>query len=103
VPDATFATPDLSTFCRLDELGLEVTGQRLGPDRAALACRVVDGDEADQVERFVAERPKQPYVFASHMVIPRAEPGRRMCIRVGRWRAVRAMTYMVIRNPGESE
>ncbi len=35
--DATFACPDLTTFCRLDELGLEVTGQRLEPDRAVLA------------------------------------------------------------------
>jgi len=31
---ATFATPDLTTFCRLDELGLEVVGQHLAPDRA---------------------------------------------------------------------
>jgi transposase len=31
-------------FCRLDELGLEVTGQRLEPDRAVLACRVVEPD-----------------------------------------------------------
>jgi len=45
VPDATFACPDLTTFCRLDELGLEVTGQRLEPDRAVLACRVVDPDQ----------------------------------------------------------
>src|SRR4051812_25602695 len=37
--------PDLTTFCRLDELGLEVTGQRLEPDRAVLACRVVDPDQ----------------------------------------------------------
>jgi hypothetical protein len=29
VPDATFACPDLTTLCRLDEVGLEVTGQRL--------------------------------------------------------------------------
>ena len=36
VPDATFACPDLTTFCRLDELGLEVTGQRVEPDRALL-------------------------------------------------------------------
>ena len=43
--DATFACPDLTTFCRLDELGLEVTGQRLGPDRAVLACRVVEADQ----------------------------------------------------------
>jgi len=44
VPDATFTCPDLTTFCRLDELGLEVVGQRLEPDRAVLACRVVDPD-----------------------------------------------------------
>ena len=43
--DATFARPDLSTFARLDELGLEVVGQRLEPDRAVLACRVVEPDE----------------------------------------------------------
>jgi transposase len=44
VPDATFGCPDLTTFCRLGELGLEVTGQRLEPDRAVLACRVVELD-----------------------------------------------------------
>jgi hypothetical protein len=44
---ATFTGPDLTTFCRLDELGLKVTGQRLDPDRAVLACRVVGTDEAD--------------------------------------------------------
>jgi len=43
--DATFVRPDLTTFCRLEELGLEVTGQRLEPDRAVLACRVVDPDQ----------------------------------------------------------
>ena len=42
--DATFACPDLATFCRLDELGLEVTGQRLAADRAVLACRLVGSD-----------------------------------------------------------
>ena len=45
VPDATFACPDLTTFCRLDELGLHVLGQRLEPDRAVLACRVVEADQ----------------------------------------------------------
>ena len=43
--DATFACPDLTTFCRLDELGLEVTGQRLAADRAVLTCRVVEPDQ----------------------------------------------------------
>ena len=38
------SVPDLTTFCRLDELGLVVTGQRLEPDRAVLACRVVEPD-----------------------------------------------------------
>jgi transposase len=49
VHDATspagFGCADLTTFCRLDELGLEVTGQRLDPDRAVLACRVVEPDQ----------------------------------------------------------
>ncbi len=44
MPDATFACPDLTTFCRLDELGLEVAGQRLPSDRAVLACRITDED-----------------------------------------------------------
>jgi transposase len=43
-PDAGFACVDLTAFCRLDELGLEATGQRLEPDRAVLACRVVEPD-----------------------------------------------------------
>ena len=42
--DATFAAPDVTTFARLDELGLAVVGQRLEPDRAVLACRVVEPD-----------------------------------------------------------
>jgi len=44
-PAAAFACADLTTFCRLDELGLEVIGQRLEPDRAVLACRVLDPDQ----------------------------------------------------------
>ena len=66
--DATFACPDLTTFCRLDELGLEVIGQRLEPDRAVLACRVVEPDQwcrrcgcegtpADTVIRRLAHEP----------------------------------------------
>lgn len=43
--NATFQCPDLTTFCRLDGLGLEVTGQYVRPDRAVLACRVVDPDD----------------------------------------------------------
>ncbi|PYI65435.1 ISL3 family transposase, partial [Arthrobacter livingstonensis] len=43
--NATFQCPDLTTFCRLDGLGLEATGQFLAPDRAVIACRVVATDE----------------------------------------------------------
>ncbi len=45
MPDATFTRPDLTTFTRLDGLGLEVTGQLLEPDRSVLACRVVELDD----------------------------------------------------------
>ena len=44
MPDATFAAPDLTTFARLDDLGLVVIGQRVEPDRAVLACRVLASD-----------------------------------------------------------
>ena len=43
--DATFACPDLTIFCGLDELGLEAVGQRLEPSRVVVACRVVEPDE----------------------------------------------------------
>ena len=49
MPHATrgsgFARPDLTTFCRLDELGLEAVGQRLEAERAVLSCRVVEPDQ----------------------------------------------------------
>ena len=44
MPQPTFVTPDLSTFCRLDELGLHAVGQHLSPDRAVIECRVVEPD-----------------------------------------------------------
>jgi hypothetical protein len=44
VLDATVVRPDFGAFCRLDELGLEVFGQRLEPDGAVLACRVEPGE-----------------------------------------------------------
>lgn len=67
-PSTGFACPDLTTSCRLDELGLEVTGQRLESDRAVLACRVVaadrwcrrcgcEGTPRDTVIRRLAHKP----------------------------------------------
>ena len=67
--DATaFTPPDLSSFCRLDELGLVVVGQRLEPKRAVLACRVAkddrwcrrcgaEGSPRDSVTRQLAHEP----------------------------------------------
>ncbi|GAB47688.1 ISL3 family transposase [Mobilicoccus pelagius] len=42
--DATFTTPDLTTFTGLDDLGLQTVGQCVKPDKAVLACRVVAED-----------------------------------------------------------
>ncbi|MGO2520538.1 MAG: ISL3 family transposase [Microbacterium sp.] len=42
--NATFAAPCLTTFCRLDELGLQAVGQRLEPERAVIECRVAEPD-----------------------------------------------------------
>jgi len=44
VHHATFATPDLTSFCRLDELGLTVVGQRLESDQAVIECRLTAPD-----------------------------------------------------------
>jgi transposase len=72
VHDATagggFACADLTSFCGLDELGLEVIGQRLEAGRAVLACRVVEPDRwchrcgcqgtpRDTVQRRLAHEP----------------------------------------------
>ena len=68
MPNTTFDRPDLSTFTRLDDLGLEVTGQRMWPDHAVLACRIAgedrwcrrcgcQGESRDTVIRRLAHEP----------------------------------------------
>lgn len=42
--NAIFDCPDLSAFTGLDDLGLEVIGQRVGGNRSVLACKVVGED-----------------------------------------------------------
>ena len=39
-----FAPADLTSFCCLDGLGLVVTGQKVAPDGAVLACQVSEED-----------------------------------------------------------
>lgn len=41
---ATFSEPGLTSFCRLDGLGLVVVGQRVEPGEAVLACEPVERD-----------------------------------------------------------
>ena len=41
VPNATVSCPELTVFACLAQLGLEAIGQRLEPDWAVLACRLV--------------------------------------------------------------
>ena len=36
MPNTTFDRPDLSAFTRLDDLGLEVTGQRIEADHGSV-------------------------------------------------------------------
>ena len=40
MPNTIFDHPDLSAFTRLDDLGLEATGQRIWPDHTVLACQI---------------------------------------------------------------
>lgn len=42
--NATFVCPDLTSFCRLAELGLKAVGQLIAPDRVVIECRVVKDD-----------------------------------------------------------
>lgn len=67
-PLAGFACPDLTAFARLDELGLEAIGQRIEPERAVIACRVIEEDRwcrrcgceglaRDSVRRRLAHEP----------------------------------------------
>jgi transposase len=91
VPGATFAVPDVTTFARLEGLGLQVVGQFLEPDRGVLACRVVDPDHVcrrcgdrgiarDTVTRRLAHEPLgwRPTLFAGHgppVPLPGLRPG----------------------------
>ncbi|GAA1352889.1 ISL3 family transposase [Falsarthrobacter nasiphocae] len=48
MPQATLTAPDLDAFCRLNDLGLTVTGQHIAPDKAVLECRIRPTDDTDR-------------------------------------------------------
>ena len=89
----TFATPDLTTLCRLDELGLEAVGQLLEPNRAVLECRVVADDPwcrkcgSEGVPRDTVTRPlaHEPFGHRPTTLLVRAR--RYRCVHCRRtWR-----------------
>ncbi|WP_420827096.1 ISL3 family transposase [Microbacterium paulum] len=91
--NATFAAPDLTTFCRLDELGLEAVGQRLEPDRAVIACRIVERDPwcrkcgAEGVPRDTVTRRLAHEPFGHRPTTLRVRVRRYRCEHCGRtWR-----------------
>lgn len=91
--NATFAAPCLTTFCRLDELGLEAVGQRLEADRAVIECRVMEDDPwcrkcgaggvpRDTVVRRLAHEP-----FGHRPTVLQVRVRRYRCAHCGRtWR-----------------
>ena len=42
--NVTFSAPDVTTFCGLDTLGLEVTGQQVASSLVTLECQIVEPD-----------------------------------------------------------
>jgi transposase len=93
VLNATFAAPCLTTFCRLDGLGLEAVGQHLGADRAVIECRVVDDDPwcrkcgAEGVPRDTVVRRLAHEPFGHRPTILQVRVRRYRCAHCGKtWR-----------------
>ncbi len=76
MPDATFTTPDLTRFARLDELGLVVLGQRLEPGRPSwLAAYVEVGYEVTEAKsQRDARLPSQRHYGAYESALKRESP-----------------------------
>jgi transposase len=86
MPDATFACPDLTTFCRLEDLGLEVVGQRIEPDRAVLACRVRAAEDEQWCRRCGSEGVPRDSVIRELAHTPFGWRPTRLVIAVRRYR-----------------
>ncbi|MDM4763347.1 ISL3 family transposase, partial [Galbitalea sp. SE-J8] len=81
---ATFAPADLTVFCRLDELGLVVVGQRIDAFCAVLECRVADPDPwCQQCGAEGASRGTDVRVLAH---VPFGGRPTTLLVRVPRWR-----------------
>ena len=84
MPHVIYAAPDLSLFCRLDELGLEAVGQLLEPGRATLECRVLERD--DWCQRCGAEGVPRDTVIRRLAHEPFGHRPTTLLVRVRRYR-----------------
>jgi hypothetical protein len=82
MPHATFVRPDLGSFCRLDELGLQVVEQRLEPGRAVLACcghvwRQDTGRAAEPRAKLSRHAPRWALegIVCQHLTVARVSEG----------------------------
>src|SRR5690625_7362342 len=82
----TFSSPDLSSFCQLNSLGLTATGQHLCAERAVIECRFTKAPEpcpkcgAAGVSRGTVDR------HLAHT--PYGQRPTRLLLRIRRWRCV---------------
>jgi len=67
VPHATFEAPDLTAFCRPEELGLEAVGQRLEPGRAVIECRVAEPDPDPWCASAAQVMPGRPHERVTYL------------------------------------
>lgn len=80
----TFSSPDLSSFCQLNNLGLTATGQHLCAERAVIECRFTKAPEpcpkcgAAGVSRGTVDR------HLAHT--PYGQRPTRLLLRIRRWR-----------------
>jgi len=79
MPHTTFVRPDLGSFCRLDELGLQVVGQRL---EACLLSAVDSGVPAGTLHAIAARVPAETLTAAAPVTGP--DRNSRTCLIGGR-------------------
>lgn len=65
MPGGTFVAADLTTFCCLDGLGLEMTGQCLEPGRAVLVVLVVQHLTLHTGEELLTDRQRERLMVLS--------------------------------------